>query len=159
MRLIRFQSQNAVPVGRLVVPDIVIPVRWVGKFVILLMKKILNGLWNANSGILKGSPESGPPLERQKFDENISGRGYILSRENRPLSIDYTVPGQLGVEVIPQRTLLKELHKEMLEQRQAVDVTNNTMIGLAAEAVGKEDNYARDSGYIYQYGRSSGGGL
>ena len=31
--------------------------------------------------------------------------------------------------------------------------TNNTMIGLAAEAVGKEDNYAENTGYVYQYGR------
>ena len=29
--------------------------------------------------------------------------------------------------------------------------TNNTMIGLAAEAVGKEDNYAENTGYVYQY--------
>ena len=28
------------------------------------------------------------------------------------------------------------------------------MIGLAAEAVGKEDNYAENTGYVYQYGRS-----
>ena len=28
------------------------------------MKKIINGLWNVNNGALKGSPESGPPLER-----------------------------------------------------------------------------------------------
>ena len=26
--------------------------------------------------------------------------------------------------------------------------TNNTMIGLAAEAVGKEDNYAENTGYV-----------
>lgn len=29
------------------------------------------------------------------------------------------------------------------------------MIGLAAKAVGKEDNYAENTGYVYQYGRSS----
>ena len=37
--------------------------------------------------------------------------------------------------------------------------TNNTMIGLAAEAVGKEDNYAENTGYVYQYGRSGRGCL
>lgn len=31
--------------------------------------------------------------------------------------------------------------------------------GLAAEAVGKEDNYAENTGYVYQYGRSGRGCL
>ena len=80
------------------------------------MKKIINGLWNVNNGALKGSPESGPPLERQIFDENISSRGYILSRENRLFSIDHTVAGQPEIEAIPQQIFLRNLHEEMLGQ-------------------------------------------
>lgn len=34
-----------------------------------------------------------------------------------------------------------------------------TAFGLAAEAVGKEDNYAENTGYVYQYGRSGRGCL
>ena len=33
------------------------------------------------------------------------------------------------------------------------------MIGLTAGAVGKEDNYAENTGYVYQYGRSGRGCL
>ena len=32
--------------------------------------------------------------------------------------------------------------------------TNNTMIGLAAEEDGKEDNYEENTGYVNQYGTS-----
>ena len=49
-------------------------------------------------------------------DENISSRGYILSRENRLLSIDHTVAGQPEIEAIPQRIFLRNLHEEMLGQ-------------------------------------------
>ena len=49
-------------------------------------------------------------------DENISSRGYILSRENRLLSIDHTVAGQPEIEAIPQRIFLQNLHEEMLGQ-------------------------------------------
>ena len=49
-------------------------------------------------------------------DENISSRGYILSRENRLLSIDHTVAGQPEIEAIPQQIFLRNLHEEMLGQ-------------------------------------------
>ena len=75
------------------------------------------------------------------------------------LSIDHTVADQPEIEAIPQRIFLRNLHEEMLGQSQTVNGTNNTMIGLAAEAVGKEDNYAENTGYVYQYGRSGRGCL
>lgn len=62
------------------------------------------------------------------------------------LSIDHTVADQPEVEALSQRILLRNLHEEMLWQWQAVDGTEETMIGLAAEAVGKEDNYAENTG-------------
>ena len=54
-----------------------------------------------------------------------------------------------------------KIHHEVIsihpERKTAVSYTH--LIGLAAEAVGKEDNYAENTGYVYQYGRSGRGCL
>lgn len=68
------------------------------------MEKTISGLWNENKLFQKDALKQGS-LKTEFIPnfliENISGRGFILSRESRLLFINHTVAVQPEVKTIP----------------------------------------------------------